>query len=108
MRVLVFANKIQNAKLSVRESHIHKHLQGNGVKAIYFYNFYYKSINFEMLVNYLKLFFCLLTKKKDDLVLIANDRSVCFLRFFKKIGFRLAIDIIDNRALQRLAYTIDD
>ena len=108
MRVLVFANRVQNAKLSVRESHIHKHLQGNGVKIIYIYNFYYKSLSFEMLVNYLKLFYCFLTKKKDDLILIANDRSVSFLSFFKKIGFKLAIDIIDNRALQRLAYKVDD
>ncbi len=61
-----------------------------------------------MLVNYFKLSYCLLTKKKDDLILIANDRSVCFLSFFKKIGFRLAIDLIDNRALQRLAYKVDD
>jgi glycosyltransferase involved in cell wall biosynthesis len=108
MRVLVFANRVQNAKLSVRESHIHKHLQVNGVKVIYIYNFYYRSLNFEMLVNYLKLFYCFLTKKKDDLILIANDRSVSFLSFFKKIGFKLAIDIIDNRALQRLAYKVDD
>ena len=108
MKVLVFANKIQNAKLSIRESHIHKHLQENGVKVIYFYNFYYRSISFEMLVNYLKLIYCFSTKKKDDLVLIANDRSESFLRFFKKIGYKMAIDIIDNRALQRLAYKVDD
>jgi glycosyltransferase involved in cell wall biosynthesis len=108
MRILVFANKAQKAKLSVRESHIHEHLQKNGVKVIYFYNFYYRYINFVMLVNYLKLIYCFSTRKKDDLVLIANDRSESFLRFFKKIGFKLAIDIIDNRALQRLAYKVDD
>ena len=108
MRVLVFANKVQKAKLSVRESHIHEHLQKNGVKIIYFYNFYYRHIDFEMLVNYFKLLYCFCTKNKDDLILIANDRSVCFLSFFKKIGYKLAIDIIDNRALQRLAYKVDD
>ena len=108
MRVLVFINKVQKAKLSVRESHIHKHLQENGVKVIYINNFYYKYINFEMFVNYLKLFFCFFTKKNDDLILIANDRSEKFLSFFKKIGYKLAIDIIDNRALQRLAYKVDD
>jgi len=108
MRVLVFINKVQKAKLSVRESHIHKHLQENGVKVIYIYNFYCKYVNFEMFVNYLKLFFCFFTKKNDDLILIANDRSEKFLSFFKKIGYKLAIDIIDNRALQRLAYKVDD
>ena len=108
MRMLVFTNKIQIAKLSVREFHIHRHLQKEGVRIVYFYNFYYRSIGFEMVKNYFKLFFCILTKKREDLVLIENDRSESFLRFFKKIGYKLAIDIIDNRALQRLAYKVDD
>lgn len=108
MQMLVFAEKVKKAKLSVREFHLHKYLQKNGVKIIYLYSFNYRKLNLSMIANYFKLIFSLLTKKKNDIVLFENDRSIKLLRFFKKLGYRLALDIIDNRALQRLAYKVDD
>ena len=50
----------------------------------------------------------ILSKKNDDIVLFENERNPKLLQFFRSLHFRLALDIRDNRALQRSAYQLDD
>jgi glycosyltransferase involved in cell wall biosynthesis len=108
VRMLIFAHKVKKLKLDVRATKLQEYLQKNGIKIIHFNDFNYRNLNLVMLANYFKLMFCLLSKKRDDIVLFENERSVRLLKFFKKFGFKLALDIIDNRALQHSAYQLGD
>lgn len=109
MRMLIFTPREEKRlKLAVRAAKLHEYLKKNGVLTILFPSFNFRKISPYMLMNYIKLIFSLVTKKKTDIVLFENERQTRLLRFFKRLGYTLALDIRDNRALQRSAYQLDD
>lgn len=107
MRILILSPKEPKVlKCGVRAAKLHEYLRKNGVRTISLPGLDYREVSISMVRNYFKLLFFLLTRRQDDLVLIENERSVWMLRVFKKLGFRLALDIRDNRALQHSAYNV--
>jgi glycosyltransferase involved in cell wall biosynthesis len=109
MRALIFSPREgKNLKMAVRAAKLHEYLKKNGMATIKLLGFNFRKISFYMALNYLKFIFYLLTKKRDDLVLLENEREVHLLIFFKRLGYRIALDIRDNRALQRSAYRLDN
>ena len=109
MRMLILTPKEEKKiKMAVRAAKLHEYLKKNGVQTVFLLSFNFRKITFYMLMNYLKLILFIVTKRKDDIILLENERQVRLLRFFKRLGFALALDIRDNRALQRSAYQLDD
>ncbi len=109
MRMLVLAPKEGKIiKMAVRAAMLHRFLEKNGVELVTLPDFNIRYFSWEMLSNYVKLLRFRLTKKKSDVVLFENERSDSLLAFFERLGFRLALDIRDNRAVQRSAYQVDD
>lgn len=108
MRMLIFTPKEKKLKLAVRAAKLHEALEANGVKIVKLPDFDFRKPSASTIANYLKLLFFIITKKKDDVVLFENERNANLLNLFKKLSFRIAIDIRDNRALQRQAYGVDD
>ena len=109
MRMLVFTPREEKRlKMAVRAAKLHEYLEKNGMQTISLPGFNFREISIYMLANYLKLFVFILTKKKNDIILFENERQVRLLNFFKRLGFTLALDIRDNRALQHSAYKVDD
>jgi glycosyltransferase involved in cell wall biosynthesis len=109
MRAMIFTPREgKKLKMAVRAAKLHEYLKKNGMTTIMLPGFNFRRISSFMALNYLKFVFCLLTKKKDDLILLENEREIRLLNFFKRLGFRLALDIRDNRALQRSAYRLDN
>lgn len=109
MRILVLSpNDPKVLKCGVRAAKLREYLEKNGVRTISLPGLDYRRVSIPMLMNYIKLLYFVLTKRQDDLVLIENERSAWLLRVFKKLGFRIALDIRDNRALQRTAYKVDN
>jgi glycosyltransferase involved in cell wall biosynthesis len=95
-------------RMAVRAAKLHEYLKKNGVNTLLLPSFNFRKISLYMLTNYLKLIFFLLTKRRDDIILLENERQIRLLSLFKRLGFTLALDIRDNRALQRSAYKLDD
>ena len=95
-------------RMAVRAAKLHEYLKKNGVHSILLPDFNVRKVSFSMLMNYLKLLYFMVTRKYSDVVLIENERSLRLLSFFKKLKFKLALDIRDNRALQRSAFQMDD
>jgi glycosyltransferase involved in cell wall biosynthesis len=109
MRMFMFTPREEKKlKMAVRAAKLHEYLKKNGVLTIFFPSFNFRKISPYMLMNYMKLIFFLVTKRKTDIVLFENERQARFLNFFKRLGYILALDIRDNRALQRSAYQLDD
>jgi glycosyltransferase involved in cell wall biosynthesis len=109
MRMLIFTPKEEKRlRMAVRAAKLHEYLEKNGVHTVLLPDFNIRKISFSMLLNYLKLFYFMVTRRYSDIVLIENERSQRLLSFFKKLKFKLALDIRDNRALQRSAYQLDD
>jgi glycosyltransferase involved in cell wall biosynthesis len=109
MRMLTFApKKEKKLKMAVRAAKLQEYLKKNGVQTISLPGFNFRKLSLYMLMNYVKLIFFVLTKRKDDIVLLENERQMRLLIFFKRLGFALALDIRDNRALQRAAYQLDN
>jgi glycosyltransferase involved in cell wall biosynthesis len=107
MRILILSpNDPKVLKCGVRAAKLREYLKKNGVRTISLPGLDYREVSISMVMNYLKLLFFLLTRRQDDLVLIENERSAWVLKVFKKLGFRLALDIRDNRALQHSAYNV--
>jgi hypothetical protein len=105
MRILILSpNDPKVLKCGVRAAKLREYLEKNEVRTISLPGLDYRKVSISMVMNYLKLLFFLLTRKQDDLVLLENERSAWMLRAFKKLGYRLALDIRDNRALQHSAY----
>ncbi|MCJ7546613.1 MAG: glycosyltransferase family 4 protein [Deltaproteobacteria bacterium] len=94
--------------MAVRAAKLHEYLKKNGVMTVLLPGFNFRKITPYMFMNYLKLIFFILTKKGDDVVLLENERQPRLLNFFRLLSFKLALDIRDNRALQRSAYNLDD
>ncbi len=109
MRALIFTPREgKNLKMAVRAAKLHEYLKKNGVKTVPLPGFNFRKITFYMLMNYLKLIFFISTKKRDDIVLLENERQPRLLNFFRRLSFILVLDIRDNRAMQRSAYHLDD
>ena len=109
MRMLVFTpDEGKVLKMGVRAAKLHEYLKKNGVKTVLMPDFNFRTPSLSMAKNYIKLLAFIITKKSDDVVLFENERETRLLKFFKRLGFRLALDIRDNRALQRSAYRVDD
>ncbi len=109
MRMLIFTPKEEKKlRMAVRATKLHEYLKKNGVRTILLPDFNIRKVSFSMLMNYLKLLYFMVTRKYSDIVLIENERSQRLVSFFKKLRFKLALDIRDNRALQRSAYQLDD
>lgn len=107
MKILILSpNDPKVLKCGVRAAKLREYLEKNGVRTISLPGLDYRKVSISMVMNYLKLLFFLLTRRQGDLVLIENERSAWMLRVFKKLGFRLALDIRDNRALQHSAYNV--
>ncbi len=108
-RILVFSpDRVRTLRLGVRAAKLEEALRKVGARVISLPDFNIRRLSPLMFLNYLKLIYFILTKKETDLVLFENERSERLLKFFKRLGFRLALDIRDNRALQRSAYRVDD
>lgn len=109
MRMLILSpNDPKVLKSGVRAAKLREYLQKNGVRTISLPGLDYREVSISMGTNYLKMLFFLLTKRQDDLVLLENERSAWLLRIFKKLGFKIALDIRDNRALQHSAYKVNE
>ena len=109
MRTLIFSQREEKKlKMAVRAAKLHEYLKKNNVTTIFLPGFNFRRITLDMMINYLKLFLFILTKNKDDVVLFENERQLRLVKFFKNFSFKLALDIRDNRALQRSAYQLDD
>jgi len=109
MRVLIFTPREEKKlKMAVRAAKLHEYLKKNGVMTVLLQGFNFRKITLYMFMNYLKLIFFILTKKGDDVVLFENERQPRLLNFFRRLSFKLALDIRDNRAIQRSAYHVDD
>jgi glycosyltransferase involved in cell wall biosynthesis len=109
MKILIFGPKEEKKlKMAVRAAKLHEYLKNNGIRTVSLPSFNFKKISFSTLSNYLKLIYFILTKKKNDIVLFENERQVRLLKLFKRLGFPLALDIRDNRALQHSIYMSDD
>jgi glycosyltransferase involved in cell wall biosynthesis len=109
MRMLIFTPREEKRlRMAVRAAKLHEYLKKNGVRTILLPSFNFRKISLYMLTNYLKLIFFLLTKRRDDIILLENERQIRLLNLFKRLQFTLAIDIRDNRALQHSAYQLDD
>ncbi len=109
MRALIFTPREgKKLKMAVRAAKLHEYLNKNGVLTIFLPGFNIRKITLYMFMNYLKLIYFILTKKADDLVLFENERRPRLLNFFRRLLFKLALDIRDNRAMQRSAYHLDD
>lgn len=109
MRTLIFTPREgKKLKMAVRAAKLHEYLKKNGVMTVLLPGFNFRKITPYMFMNYLKLIFFILTKKSDDVVLLENERQPRLLDFFRLLSFKLALDVRDNRALQRSAYNLDD
>jgi len=110
MLILVFTPKedIKNLKMAVRAVKLHEYLSKNNIRIIKIFDFDFRKLSVLMFINFLKIFYFLIVKKKTDVVLFENERSIALLNFFKLFRCSIAIDIRDNRALQHSAYRIDD
>jgi glycosyltransferase involved in cell wall biosynthesis len=107
--MLIFTPKEEKKlRMAVRAAKLHEYLKKNGVHTVLLPDFNIRIVSLSMLLNYLKLFYYLVTRKYSDIVLFENERSQRLLSFFKNLKFKLALDIRDNRALQRSAYQMDD
>lgn len=94
--------------MGVRAAKIQEYLAKNDIMIMSLPDFNIRRICFNMLKNYVKLLYVIMTKDKNDVVLLENERELRLLKFFKMFGFKLALDIRDNRALQRSAYRLDN
>ena len=109
MRMLIFTPREERKlKMAVRAAKLHEYLKKNHTKTILLFDFNIRKISFTMMTNYIKLLYFIMSRRREDLVLIENERSVRLLSFLKRLRFRIALDIRDNRALQRSAYQLDD
>src|SRR4030043_1890505 len=109
MRMLIFTPKEEKRlKMAVRAAKLHEYLKKNGVRTVFLPDFSFRKISFYTFMNYLKFIFFILTKKKTDVILFENERNPRLLKFFQSLGFSLALDIRDNRALQHSIYMTDD
>jgi len=109
MRTLIFTPRVEKKlRMGVRAAKLHEYLKKNNVRTVILSDFNIRKISITMLINYIKFLYFIITKKSSDFVLIENERSVRLLLLLKKLGFRIALDIRDNRALQRSAYQLDD
>ena len=109
MRALIFTPKEdKKLRMAVRAAKLHEYLKKNHISTVLLPDFNIRKISLTMPINYFKFLFFIVTKRHDDFVLIENERSERLLSFLKKLGFRIALDIRDNRALQRSAYQLDD
>jgi len=109
MRILIFTPKEEKKiKMAVRAAKLHEGLRKNGIQTIILSSFNFRKISFAAFINYFKLIFFILTKKKNDVVLFENERNPRLLQFFRSLRLKLALDIRDNRAWQRSAYQLDD
>jgi glycosyltransferase involved in cell wall biosynthesis len=109
MRTLIFTPREEKKlRMGVRAAKLHESLKKNHVRTVILPDFNIRKISITMLINYIKFLYFIITKKRADFVLIENERSVRLLLLLKKLGFRIVLDIRDNRALQRSAYQLDD
>ena len=76
MRALIFSQREgKKLKMAVRAAKLHEYLKKNGIKTILLPGFNFRRITPAMMINYLKLFLFILTKKNDDIVLFENERQ---------------------------------
>ncbi len=108
-RILIFSpDRVRRLKLGVRAAKLEEALKKSRTRVVSLPDFNIRRLSPLMFLNYIKLLYFILTRRDTDLVLFENERSERLLKFFKRLGFRLALDIRDNRALQRSAYRVDD
>ena len=109
MRALIFTPREEKKlRMGVRAAKLHEYLKKNHVHTVLLLDFNIRTISLTMLNNYIKLFYFIIKRQHDDFVLLENERSARLLLFLKKLRLRIALDIRDNRALQRSAYQLDD
>jgi len=109
MRALIFTpREDKKLRMAVRAAKLHEYLKKNNIRTVFLRDFNFRQVSFYSFMNYLKLIFFILTKKKNDIVLFENERNPRLLKFFQGLGFALALDIRDNRALQHSIYMVDD
>jgi glycosyltransferase involved in cell wall biosynthesis len=106
--LILTPKEMRDLKMAVRAAKLHEYLKKNHIRTILLFDFNMRTISVTMMVNYLKLLYFIITRRYKDCVLIENERSERLLSFLKKLRFRIALDIRDNRALQRSAYQLDD